>query len=115
MILLDTNVVSEAMRLRTADALVAAVAGANAFSVAMRDVLTSRRVGLNVINPRGVRRVRLAQTYSRDPTGRADIGIVLGGPDFDNLVLARARITPYDPPKPCTRYPGVSNQAEPCG
>ncbi|MFZ9627086.1 MAG: hypothetical protein ACO3AD_17650 [Burkholderiaceae bacterium] len=34
MILLDTNVVSEAMRLRTADALVAAVAGANAFSVA---------------------------------------------------------------------------------
>ena len=51
MILLGTNVVSEAMRLRTADALVAAVAGANAFSVAMRDVLTSRRVGPNVINP----------------------------------------------------------------
>ena len=51
MILLGTNVVSEAMRLRTADALVAAVAGANAFSVATRDVLPFRGVGLNVINP----------------------------------------------------------------
>ena len=37
--------------LGTADALVAAVAGANAFSVATRDVLPFRGVGLNVINP----------------------------------------------------------------
>lgn len=37
--------------LGTAEALVAAVAGANAFSVATRDVLPFRGVGLNVINP----------------------------------------------------------------
>lgn len=37
--------------IHTADALVAAVASANAFSVATRDVLPFRGLGLSVINP----------------------------------------------------------------